>query len=70
MQARLAWTTLVAVATLAAVAPARADPPPATQQAPSHREVNVFPLVGGDSDVGVGGGAVGDVAEEAHFEGR
>ena len=66
MQARLAWTTLVAVATLAPVAPARADPPPAaTQQPASHRELNIIPIAGGDSDVGLG---IGEVADWARVE--
>ncbi len=63
MQARLAWTTLVAVAALAPVSSARADPaPPAAQQPASHRELNIIPIAGGDSDVGLGFGEVADWA--------
>jgi len=35
---------------------------PAAAGEPSNREINVVPIVGGDSDVGIGGGAVGDWA--------
>ncbi|MES1165668.1 MAG: BamA/TamA family outer membrane protein [Verrucomicrobiota bacterium] len=66
MQARLAWTTLVAVAALAPAPAARADQPAAPQQAPSHRELNIIPIAGGDSDVGLG---FGEVADWARVEG-
>jgi hypothetical protein len=59
----------VALAALVALtAPARADPtPPETRP---HRELNIFPLVGGSSDVGIGVGEVSNWAliEPGHDE--
>jgi outer membrane protein assembly factor BamA len=52
-----------AVAALLAAAPARAEDKP---EAKEHKrlEIGAFPLIGGSSDVGFGGGAIGSIA---HF---
>jgi outer membrane protein assembly factor BamA len=48
---------LLAVAVLCAETASRAAPPPGGKT-----EFNVVPVAGGDSDVGLGGGAIGDLA--------
>ncbi len=60
----IAWTALVATVAMATSASTRADPAPAPP-APSHRELNIIPIAGGDSDVGLG---VGEVADWARVE--
>jgi len=59
---RTAWQPVgaVLVAVLAASSPAGADPDSKPADAP-RRETGVLPLVGGDTDIGLGVGALGSV---------
>lgn len=61
MYVRVRSLAIVAAAAIATVGPARAEAPPGG----SHRELNLVPVAGGDSDVGLG---VGEVADWARLE--
>lgn len=57
---------VAAVGVLFAAAPARADGPEAKEHKPL--DIGAFPLIGGSSDIGFGGGAIGSIAHYVRGE--
>jgi len=68
VQGRSPWHWIVAILVTTAVSSVHADPAPGADSdtgeadATSHREVGLLPLIGGDTDIGIGVGAIGSVA--------